>query len=654
MILLLLVVPQVFYWGSQSPFLLTKALYLYLVGSFACLLQALAWRRNPSRASLPRALVAPAFFAGYAAVRGPWFDAPRPEIAAPFLWGAFLLAAWPAAAAVQANPRALPRYARLMVLLGALTAGYALLQSLGVDLPIYRPEGRVLAASFSLGAGYPPFATLGNPNFLAEYLAALLPLAVAGAMAATGVAGWTMGGAAILMATALPLTLARGAWLGTAAGLVVTFLLRPRPRAPGRRALVFGLLVAAASLLAASLGYLGATTRPWEKLLWTTSQVTSAGEGRRLWWSATARMVADRPLAGMGEGRFREAYPPYQARAIASLRKPEGVAVPAAPVESPHNDYLQVAADLGIPGLLLLLWGLGFLVQEGYRATRRAEGPERAWRAGSLGGVTALLVAAFFGYPLHTASGLFLAGVLSALAVAGASGHEAPGPAPRWEWLLLVALTTLGFWQTAHLLKVYAASLHLHRGTAALTQKDLRAAIDAFQRAHEVSPRDSEVRVGLGQAYLSAGQPALALPHLQAGLRGFDSAPLRTLLGHTYWALGQVEKAEETFRFGVAAFPGHPPLHLAYGTFLARLGRDAEASRELGRALAADPKLAGAHYWLGMVRARSGDGAGAAEGLRRFLELAPSGDPRVEAAAALLRQVEGSGPGVDNQAKTVK
>ena len=652
---LLLLVPQVFYWGSQSPFLLTKAAYLYLVAPFACLMAALAWRRNPPPAGLPRALLASAIFVGYAAAHGPWFHAYRPEIATPFLWGSLLLVAWPTAVLVQAEPTTYPRYARAMVLLGGLTAAYAILQSLGVDLPIYHPEGRALAASFSVGAGYPPFATLGNPNFLGEYLAGLLPLAVAGAMTENGTIAWAMRGAAVLMATALPLTVARGAWLGAGAGLLVMFLLRPRPGSRGRRMVLLGLLVLLPSVVAAvTLEYLGTPIRPWEKLASTISQVTQAGEGRRLWWSATARMIADRPWAGVGEGNFREAYPPYQARVIASLPNPDGAAVNPTPVESPHNDYLHVAADLGIPGLLLLLGALGLIVRDGARAAEEAGGPERAVRAGSVGGLVAVLVAALFGYPLHTASGLFVASALAALAVARAPREGPSGASARWQWILLLGVTALGFWQAGHLLKVYAASLHLHRGTEAFLRKDLAGAIEALERAHQVSPRDSEIQVGLGRAYLAVGRPVLALPHLQAGLHGFDSAPLRSLLGRIYAALGQAREAEEMFRVGVSTFPGNPPLHLAYAAFLASRGRDTEASRELARALARDPGLTDAHYLLARVRDRAGDRAGAAAALKRFLALARPGDPRVPAAAEQLRALEEGSRHVDNGEKPVK
>jgi len=655
LVCLLGLTPQVFYLGSRSPFLLTKALYLYLVGSFACLLLALSWRRNPPRARLPRALLAPALFVAYAAARAPWFAETRPEIAAPFLWGAFLLVAWPAAATAQAIPGGPSRLVRALVLLGGLTALYAAFQAFGVDLPFYRPHERVVSAEFYLGAGGPPFATLGNPNFLGEYLAALLPVALGAALMAGGGARWAMGSAAAIMAIALPLTLTRAAWLGAAAGLGVTLLLRPRPHGRQRRGVRLAMAVVAVGAIAAgAMEHFSTVASPLGKLRATMTQLQSPGDGRRLWWGATLLMVTAHPLAGVGEGRFREAYPPYQATYLATLPRPDQGAVWPTAVEAPHNDYLHVAAELGIPGLALLLGVLGLIAVDGVREARRAVGPERALRAGCLGGLAAIFVAAMFGKPLHGATGIWVAATLSALAVATHPAQDPVRPPPRWQWVVLAAATALGFCQTAHLLRVYAASLHLHRGMAALLQQELPGAVAALERAREVCPRDSDVRATLGRAYLAAGHPDLALPHLAAGLRGYDSSPLRLALGRAYLALGQVGAAEGTFRAGVTAFPGYAPLHLGYAGVLAGEGRDTEASRQLARALARDPTLADAHFLLGTLRAREGDPAGAAAALRRFLELARPGDPRIPAAEARLGELEGAPRHVDNGEKPVK
>jgi Flp pilus assembly protein TadD len=323
-------------------------------------------------------------------------------------------------------------------------------------------------------------------------------------------------------------------------------------------------------------------------------------------------------------------------------------------VESPHNDYLHVAADLGLPGLLLLAATLAGIVWHGVRQAQGEEGPVRSVRAGGVGGITALLVAALVGYPMHTASGLCALAGLAALAVAEPGGRDGTGLPPSWAARLLAAAGVIALLHTARLLIVFAASMHLHSGEEALLNRDLPEAALHLERAYEVWPRDSAVRAALGRAYLGAGRPDLALPFLEAGLRGHDSARTRTLLGRTYMTLGRTEAAAETFRVGEAAFPGYAPFHATYGAFLASQGQFPEAGRELERALALDQKLGDAYYWLGNVREREGDAAGAARALRRFLATAAADDPRRGPAAGQLAALEGPPSRVDNRTEPVR
>lgn len=65
-------------------------------------------------------------------------------------------------------------------------------------------------------------------------------------------------------------------------------------------------------------------------------------EGRVGIWRDTVRMASDYPVFGCGFGSYAQAYRAYQTTAVTNF------------VDHAHNDYLQVAAETGVPGLLLL------------------------------------------------------------------------------------------------------------------------------------------------------------------------------------------------------------------------------------------------------------------------------------------------------------
>jgi len=100
----------------------------------------------------------------------------------------------------------------------------------------------------------------------------------------------------------------------------------------------------------------------WE-LLWRRLQAGDWMVYRRQIWASTLEMIAARPLTGFGPGTFQTVYPAF-------ARFDVGLVVNHA-----HNDWLELAAEAGLPfGLLAAamalwsvrpairsIWGLGVL-----------------------------------------------------------------------------------------------------------------------------------------------------------------------------------------------------------------------------------------------------------------------------------------------------
>lgn len=74
-------------------------------------------------------------------------------------------------------------------------------------------------------------------------------------------------------------------------------------------------------------------------------------DGRVPIFQDTLRLIRDQPLTGVGLGNYRYVFPMYRERAIWE-----------APVSHPESDWLMLAAETGIPGVLALLAGIGFLI----------------------------------------------------------------------------------------------------------------------------------------------------------------------------------------------------------------------------------------------------------------------------------------------------
>ena len=207
---------------------------------------------------------------------------------------------------------------------------------------------------------------------LATTLAALLPHVVAG-----GARVATVGAAWLVNAVALALTLVRGAWLGLAAGLVVSF------SGLGRRSFVIVVMVALAIAMLAipSVRERAATM--------VHGGDATAGE-RLAMLHAGLRLVREHPVAGIGPGQVKRAYPIYA--------PPEALRRHTSHL---HNTPLQIAVERGLIGLALWLWiFVAFFVRTG-RILRRVPATATADRAlvvGALAAVATFLVSGLFEY----------------------------------------------------------------------------------------------------------------------------------------------------------------------------------------------------------------------------------------------------------------
>jgi len=120
-------------------------------------------------------------------------------------------------------------------------------------------------------------------------------------------------------------------------------------------------------------------------------------EFRYYHWGNSLMMIKDHPGLGLGLGNWPYNYPLYfKSFAYDPLYSYQ------VQVRRTHNDYLQLAAECGIPALLLflLLWGRQFYLLR-YSTTTGDDGED--WRLPILASLTAFSVIMFFSFPMQMA-----------------------------------------------------------------------------------------------------------------------------------------------------------------------------------------------------------------------------------------------------------
>jgi tetratricopeptide (TPR) repeat protein len=91
-----------------------------------------------------------------------------------------------------------------------------------------------------------------------------------------------------------------------------------------------------------------------------------------------------------------------------------------------------------------------------------------------------------------------------------------------------------------------SAQLNFMKGDILLTTQETEKAIPYFKSALKGEPKLMPAHHALGRAYMLAGQPAAAIPHLLAAVPMDDDGSLRYQLSRAYQATRQGELAKKT------------------------------------------------------------------------------------------------------------
>ena len=322
-------------------------------------------------ASTPALLVQPRFAAlmvlGTALLAQVWLQptlTARGYVHTALAWSALVVAL----ALATRSPSGQRAIVLFLLALGAVEALVGLVQSLGAP-----PEATAALADPGLAHG-----TLVNRNHFAGLLNLTLPLAVGtvyagfahrahrrGHHSSSEAWAWTWIGllSLSLMGLAVLLSRSRGGSLILVATLVFIALLltvqRQRTRnvsLPARASWLLLALVVAVGLVV-GIG----------PLLERFSQFEDSAKGRGKLYLSTLELIGDHPIAGVGPGMYKWRFRPYQTEQGRTR------------YDHAHNDYLETAAEWGLP-LALGLWS--FLVWRLWRSIRIFLDSQRSWQQG--------------------------------------------------------------------------------------------------------------------------------------------------------------------------------------------------------------------------------------------------------------------------------
>ncbi|MBN1203344.1 MAG: O-antigen ligase family protein [Myxococcaceae bacterium] len=434
---------------------------------------------------------------------------------------------------------------RLLATLAVTGAGVALLGLLHALLGLTS-----LLGIRAYAHAQPPLVTpFGNPNHLAGFLGLCSTVALGLALSSEHrVRGVLFGAAALLSGAGVLLSLSRAGifffLLGQA--VLAVWLLRQRQASRGqaRGLAAWGRGGAALLVLGATLAVGGYVA--WEKLVAEAQSADSVEELRRGKldvWPMMAEAARAFPVLGMGRGAFEAAFPRYQTEPNPNT------------LTHPENAALQLGAEFGVPGLVLLavmLWGFLRLLRR-----ERLGSLELA----ALAGVAALGLHNLFDFSLELPA--CAVAVLVALAAVARPEEREGTVVARGAWRLPA---TRGMAIAGGLAVLAGVALVPGRHTLATAEEELAGLLRARAPLAEVRaaalvlidqhPADYLLHGLVGSAYAAGGKgtagEALAWVNRALYLRPLDAASHRTA-ARSLLALGRRSQAFLEYRLAYEA-----------------------------------------------------------------------------------------------------
>ena len=260
-----------------------------------------------------------------------------------------------------------------------------------------------------LSQAAPPASTFGNKNFAAQYCLLCLPIAwVLFSQTQQRWQLWLYALSSTIIATYIIYTTTRAAWLGMILQLIIFigWVIYERARwqksiladSSSRITLFASLLVFIIAIHFNAEGFNSRAIIDIGSEANTIAEQTSveAGNSRIPMWFNTLYQIRENLFIGAGIGNWYIQYPIYQQSWFKDQLLSSSVAT-----RHTHNDLLQLTAELGLVGLLIILVTVFLALKTCWRLIQQPDPLIRIYTLGTFAAIAGLIVDSMFSSPLQ-------------------------------------------------------------------------------------------------------------------------------------------------------------------------------------------------------------------------------------------------------------
>jgi len=541
------------------------------------------------------------------------------------------------------NEQQINRILNISLIIGGLFGVYGILQYKGIDFSFWiRNLGRNKV-----------FGLFGNVNYFAEYLMVLLPLAISLFFVCRNkVYKILLLGGILAMGGSLVLSFTRGSYLAIGISSLFMFFLylvnQGKNFIKEHKKIFISILI-----LIILITFLFTLPNPLNKSGTVISNIKGrisiaqlikdySLRRRFATWKFTTMIIKDYPILGSGLGTFKYNSLNYQARFFDQGENrslyPYGIA------DKAHNEYLQLAAELGILGLGIFLWIVITYFNYGIKLLKRIEDKHKQGIIiGLMGGIIAGLVDAIFGFPLHLSATLVLFWLTIGLTITvikievneeninlnkkqKKAEDKDNNNIYRFKPILYLSIILLAIILSITIARPFIAQTYWYKGFKEIEKENWNGAIKIYEKALKWNPYLGEIYYDIGKILQNKELYGVSREYLEKAAKYIDHPDLPLDLAMIYLKSGMLDEAAIKLKQAISYQENEKsmlPLYAELGNTYLQLKRYKPAEIVLKDALKIDPDFINAHYGLAGAYLNQNKVEEALVELQKVIELAP-------------------------------
>ncbi|MBX7060125.1 MAG: O-antigen ligase family protein [Pyrinomonadaceae bacterium] len=364
----------------------------------------------------------------------------------------------------------------------------------------------------------------------------------------------------------------------------------PRFRKVRRRAAIFSGLALTGVLIATFLPVLLIDKAPLVERVADPGAAASA-RIRPFFFELGLEMLKSSPVIGIGADNFGQEFVRYRMQYVAHHPEDPNLALADDQLaERAHNEYIQIAAELGIVGIAIFAVLLGGIVYAGIDPLRHFRRASPFAVAGFIGMGVFLGSSFVTAYSFRILQNGIAFFIVLAVAIGGTFGRQAspkPSSQDARKWGVLFAVISM----LAVMLAVYSISRIVALQTAinGAYESDLEARYKAFDRAIAIDPANATLEWGYAKSLASQKRYREAADHFQRAIdKGKATSIDYARLSIAQRLGGDLDGAEATIREALRAYPRSPFLYVRLAYILDLNGKHEESAAALNQAIGLD------------------------------------------------------------------